>query len=250
MNQTVKNRSASESHQDAAKASQDDRIYEEMFTAILEQRLSPGTKLSEDVLGEIFGVSRTVVRKVLQRLSHEKVVQIFPNRGAYVSEPSPEEARDVLDARKVLEAGIMRRVVRNCTADDLARLEKMLEEEAESIAAGERTRWVALSGDFHLALAAIAGNRALEDFLKELVSRTSLILVQYQGGGVNSCACDEHAGIIDAIRARDEDRAVTLMLDHLQNCEEQLQLDGGDEASDLYKIFSGVTGGRIVRKEG
>ena len=218
----------------------DDHIYDQMLDAILEQRLSPGTKLSEDVLGEIFGVSRTVIRKILQRLAHEKVVKILPNRGAYVSEPTPEEARDVLDARKVVEAGIMRRVIKNRTAADIKLLQSMLKEEAVSIEKGEHSKWVALSGDFHLALAKIAGNHSLADYLRELVSRTSLIHVQYQSNkmGNQSCSCDEHGDIIEAIITRDEEKAVQLMINHLQACEEQLNLDGREPISDLYKIFS------------
>ncbi|WP_169543112.1 GntR family transcriptional regulator [Sneathiella aquimaris] len=224
----------------AKKNQQDEHIYDQMLSAILEQRLSPGTKLSEDVLGEIFGVSRTVVRKVLQRLAYEKVVRILPNRGAYVSEPSPDEARDVLEARKIVEAGIIRKVVKNRTEADIKRLEKMLADEAGSIEQGKYSKWVALSGDFHLALAEIAKNTPLQDYLRELVSRTSLILVQYQTGrvGNQSCSCDEHGDIIAAIRDQDEEKAVKLMHDHLQACEEQLKLDGADPVSDLYKIFS------------
>ncbi|MFT6558418.1 GntR family transcriptional regulator [Sneathiella sp.] len=224
----------------AKKNQQDEHIYDQMLSAILEQRLSPGTKLSEDVLGEIFGVSRTVIRKVLQRLAYEKVVRILPNRGAYVSEPSPDEARDVLEARKIVEAGIIRKVVRNRSEADIKRLEKMLAEEAGSIEQGKYSKWVALSGDFHLVLAEIAKNEPLQDYLRELVSRTSLILVQYQTGraGNQSCSCDEHGDIIAAIRDQDEEKAVKLMHDHLQACEEQLKLDGADPVSDLYKIFS------------
>mgnify|MGYP000243158689 CR=1 FL=1 len=221
--------------------SQDDQIYSQMFSALLEQRLTPGTKLSEDVLGEIFGVSRTVVRKVLQRLAHEKVVCILPNRGAFVAEPTPEEARDVLEARRVVEAGIMRNVVKHCSQTDIRRLEAMLKEEEASIEKGEHSTWVSLSGDFHMALAAISGNKSLEDFLRELVSRTSLIHVQYQSKkiGTQNCSCEEHADIIDAIRDADEGRAVSLMLSHLDAIEETLNLDGDKPESDLYAIFGG-----------
>jgi len=223
---------------------QDDHIYGQMFSAILEQRLSPGTKLSEDVLGEIFSVSRTVIRKVLQRLAHEKVVKIFSNRGAYVSEPTPDEARDVLDARKVVEEGIMRRVVKKRSAADIRILEGMLKEEALSIERDEHSKWVALSGDFHLALAEIAGNQSLTDYLRELVSMTSLIHVQYQSKkiGNQSCSCEEHGHIIEAVRAQDEETAVRLMMEHIEACEEELNLDGKEPISDLYEIFSDVTG--------
>src|SRR3546814_5492078 len=59
---------------------QDDIVYAHIFDAILEQRLAPGTKLSEEALGEIFGVSRTIIRRALSRLAHEGVVLLRPNR--------------------------------------------------------------------------------------------------------------------------------------------------------------------------
>src|SRR5690625_7524086 len=68
-------------------------IYQAMADAIFEQRLAPGTKLAEDALGDIFDVSRTVVRKALYRLASEKVVEISPNRGARVASPSVQDDR-------------------------------------------------------------------------------------------------------------------------------------------------------------
>ena len=82
---------------------QDDIVYAHIFEAILEQRLAPGTKLSEEALGEIFGVSRTIIRRALSRLAHESVVLLRPNRGAVVASPSVEEARQVFMARRLVE---------------------------------------------------------------------------------------------------------------------------------------------------
>jgi len=233
--------SADYSQKPTKRANQDDLIYEQMFSAILEQKLTPGTKLSEDVLGEIFGVSRTIIRKVLQRLAYEKVVCIRPNRGAFVAEPTPDEAKDVFEARRVVETGIIRNVVQRHNPAHVQELETMLTAEAASIAKGAHSQWVALSGDFHMVLARISGNRSLEEFLKELVSRTSLIHVQYQSNkiGPQTCSCDEHADIIEAIRAQDEEKAVELMLAHLNGIEKGLNLDGTDPVSDLYEIFGG-----------
>ena len=59
---------------------QDDVVYAHIFDVILEQRLAPGTKLSEEALGEIFGVSRTIIRRALSRLAHEGVV-LLPGSG-------------------------------------------------------------------------------------------------------------------------------------------------------------------------
>ena len=56
--------------------------------AILEQRLTPGTRLPEDAIGEAFGASRTIAREALGRLATEGLVELIPNRGAFVANPS------------------------------------------------------------------------------------------------------------------------------------------------------------------
>lgn len=63
--------------------------------AIHEHRLAPGTKLSEDEVGLVYGVSRTVVRAALQRLAHDRLITLRRNRGAFVAQPSIREAREV-----------------------------------------------------------------------------------------------------------------------------------------------------------
>ncbi len=222
----------------ARKTPQNDRIYEEMLAAILEQRLAPGTKLSEDTLGEIFDVSRTVVRTVLQRLAHERIVQIQPNRGAFVSEPTPEEAREVLQARRLIEEGVIRLAAKRRSEGDIKDLRQMVSEEQQSLDSGNHQAWVRQSGSFHLKLAKIAGNQTLTAYIRELVSRTSLIIVQYQKGNLSSCSCDEHTDIINAIKERDEELAAELMISHLNACEDQLSLQNESPESDLFAIFS------------
>ena len=68
-----------------------DEIYEKIYVAILEHRLHPGTKLVEERLAEIFGVSRARVREVLARLAHEQIVELF--RSAAPTSPSPRSSR-------------------------------------------------------------------------------------------------------------------------------------------------------------
>lgn len=238
MSRTAPTAASNQREAPSRKMSQNDHIYDEMFSAILEQRLAPGTKLSEDTLGEIFGVSRTVIRTVLQRLAHERIVQIHPNRGAFVSEPSPEEAKEVLRARGLIEEGIVREAVRRHSQEDIAELRQSVAAERVSLNEGDHEAWVRLSGNFHLTLAKIAGNQTLAAYVKELVSRTSLIIVQYQKGNLSPCSCDEHTDIIKAIEAGDEGAAVTLMRAHLQACEDQLNLQEREVKGDLYSIFA------------
>ena len=140
---------------------QDDVVYEHVFDAILEQRLAPGTRLSEEALGEIFGVSRTIIRRALSRLGHEGVVLLRPNRGAVVASPSVEEARQVFFARRMVEKAITELAVEHATAEQLAELRQMVSDERDSFVRGDRGAGIRLSGEFHLQLAVAARNAPL-----------------------------------------------------------------------------------------
>lgn len=81
----------------------------------------PGTKLSEERVAELFNVSRTQVRSVLQRLAVQQLVTLFPNRGAFVSQPSAQEAKDVLWIRRTLETAAVERVIKRMQTEGAKR---------------------------------------------------------------------------------------------------------------------------------
>src|ERR1700709_2614177 len=97
----------------AASASLDDQVYARIYDAIAGQELPPGTRLREDHMRQIFGVSRARIRKVFSRLTFEGLVQIEPNRGASVARPTAGEARENFAARRAIEAAIVRMVAEN-----------------------------------------------------------------------------------------------------------------------------------------
>jgi DNA-binding GntR family transcriptional regulator len=217
---------------------QDDIVYAHIFEAILEQRLAPGTKLSEEALGEIFGVSRTIIRRALSRLAHEGVVLLRPNRGAVVASPSVDEARQVFFARRLVEKAITELAVEHATPEQLAELRKMVADERDSFSRGDRGAGIRLSGEFHLKLAEAAKNAPLISFQRSLVSQTSLIIAQYESGNRSHCSYDEHTQLIDAIEARDATLAVNLMMHHMDHIDSKLNLDEDSASDDLHAVFS------------
>jgi DNA-binding GntR family transcriptional regulator len=76
-----------------------------------------------------------------------------------------------------------------------------------------------------MILAGIAGNRTLQRFLRELITRESLIIPAYERPGTPSCSKHEHQLILEALGRRDAARATKLMLEHLRNVEKRLDLD-------------------------
>lgn len=232
----------------ARTGTQDDRVYAHIFEAILEQRLAPGTKLSEEALGEIFDVSRTIIRRALSRLGHEGVVLLRPNRGAVVASPSVEDARQVFLARRLVERAITELAVQHAGAEELAELRQMVNDERDSFARGDRGAGIRLSGEFHLKLAEAARNTPLISFQRSLVSQTSLIIAQYESGNRSHCSYDEHTQLIDAIEARDAVLAVELMMHHMDHIDDKLNLDPDNASDDLHAVFSHLLGGKSAIK--
>ncbi|MDA8454225.1 GntR family transcriptional regulator [Acidovorax sp. GBBC 3334] len=232
---------------EGAEGLSDHAMYERMISAILDHRLPPGTKLVEDKLALAFGVSRTRVRPVLVRLAGEQVVTLTPRRGASIAQPTVDEAREVFEARRLIEPRLVALFVQRATAQDLRGLVDTVAQEEAARQAGDMRRAIRLSGDFHLHIAQAAGHRTLGRILRELVSRTSLILMAYSPGHAQvreeatACGCREHRALIDAIRLRDGQEAGRRMLDHLARLESELEFTPpAAGAPDLVQLLGGA----------
>jgi DNA-binding GntR family transcriptional regulator len=216
----------------------DQRVHAQLYAAIIDHRIPPGTALLEDRLAKAFAVSRTVIRKVLQQLSHQKLVDIIPNKGASVAKPTAEEARHVFEARREVERILVERAVRTASDAELKNLAKLSKLEQHAHARGHKLERLKLSGEFHRQLAALAKNAVLESFLVELVSRTSLIIALYESQGAVPCSHTEHLEISNAMILRDANRAVDYMEHHLRHIEAQIDLTSHAAVPDFQSLFS------------
>lgn len=213
------------------------RIYRAVFDSVMCQRLPPGTKLPEAALCTLFGVSRGVVRKVLQRLAHDHIVQLRPNRGAIVAVPTPQETRQIFEARRALEAAVVTLAAERATASDLASLRKQLVQEQAAMHRADQPAWVRLASAFHLHLAELAGNPILQRYLAETISRCSLIVALHEPPGNAACEHDEHARIVECIARGDAAGAVALMDEHLRDLERHLALEHAPRERSLAQLL-------------
>jgi DNA-binding GntR family transcriptional regulator len=216
----------------------DQRIYDAVYGAVMRHRLPPGTKLTEASLCELFRVSRTLVRKALLRLAHDHILELRHNRGAVVASPSPQDTREIFAARRAIEAAIVPLVVERAGKSDLIRLRHHVRDEHAAFDTGDRSTWIHLTGEFHLALADLAGNAVLRRYLGELVSRCSLIIALYDPPQRAFCDNDEHDGLIDAMARGDAATAVQMMDKHLHMIEDGLQLDEARREINLAEILA------------
>lgn len=210
-------------------------IAEALALAIHEHRLAPGTKLGEDDLGEIYGVSRTVIRAALQRLSHDRLVELKRNRGAFVAQPSINEAREVFEARALVEPRTARSAAERATPDDIVALKAHIDAEHAATRDGNAGRALYLSGLFHLEIARIADQSTIEAFITQLVARSSLIIALYWQRRNALCESHAHHALLGAFAEHDGVRAEELMKSHLVDLLMSLDLRNAPQAARSLK---------------
>jgi DNA-binding GntR family transcriptional regulator len=223
----------------------DESIHQQIYTAIAEHHLPPGTRLPEDSLAEVFNVSRTRIRKTLLLLSRDGVVTVQRNRGAHVSRPSIEEVRHIFAVRRILEAATTGAIARSATRTQLRDLKDFIAAERLAYQRPERRTAIRLSGEFHLKLAELTGNPVIVDVLRGLVSRTILAVAVYGAYDGSSCNLREHEELVRLLASGDVDAALAHMDKHLANVEASLNLnDMPKPGRDLKVIFARVASGQ------
>lgn len=216
----------------------DRHIVEQVRQAVLTQRLPPGTRLPEVALGEIFGVSRSVVRRALTRLAADHVVDQRPNQVSRVRAPSVEETRETFDARRLVEGEVAALLAGRLAADALDALAAEAEAEAQAHARGDEPARIAHSLAVHHRLAELSPNRVLGAMLTDLVLRTSIVIALYKRPSLASCFLEgDHPRLLAALGDGDAEGARRAVVRHLESLEGLLDLGTRDSGTDLKAIF-------------
>jgi DNA-binding GntR family transcriptional regulator len=218
-------RQSSTTHCEQTPLQSTDRIVVAITQAIAHRCLMPGTKLTEQKLCDIFHVSRTLVRQALNKLSADRLVVLEPDRGAFVTVPTEQEAEQVFAVRAMLETMMVRDLCKQLTVRQIRRLRSHLVAERRAIKREDVTERTRLLGEFHLLLAGMHGNRVLHDTLSDLMLRCSLIALMYQTPHSAQASHAEHVALVDAFERRDSAAAVRLMKTHLRHVQHNIELD-------------------------
>lgn len=192
-------------------------IYDAILGAYVTGRLPPGTRLPEQKIAEIFGVSRERARKVLHRLAHERWLELAPNRGAVVPRARLEDAREVIQARVVMEAGILDQLMEQPRLIDDGVLRRHLADEERARHDGDAIRLTRLTAEFHSVIAGFLRNAWISSRLEELVLR-SLVFVSLYGEAVGPhfCGHSEHEHIVRCLLDHDAAGARDAMISHIK----------------------------------
>jgi len=223
----------------AEKLTKDEEIYQQIYTAIVDHQLAPDTKLPEDALAESFNVSRTIIRKVLLGLSHEGLVTTAPKRGARVAHPSIQEGKEVFEARRIIEVATLPVVIRNINKASLKQLKGLNDRQLAAQKTQDLKKAIRLSGDFHLELILTSKNNSLYDYLRKLISRSSLIVAVYGSKQQHLPSCQGHSELLDLISQKNIEQSQKWMNDHLVDIEASLDFSEPNKGSPNFKeLFS------------
>jgi DNA-binding GntR family transcriptional regulator len=218
-----------------------DRVYKAIYSAVLDHRLAPGSRLREEELARTFAVSRTLVRQALHRLAQDGVIVLRPNRGAQVPEPTRRDGEHVFDARRVVECEVVRRLAGKLSAEQLAELRELVAAEDRAVHAQHRQEAIRLSGEFHRRLAQLSGNPIFVRVLDELLPTTSLLMALYKAPGEAMCVAHSHELLLQTLADGPAASAATEMRRHLNEIEQSLSQPVVKTPLTLDEIFNGAT---------
>ncbi|MFV0450171.1 MAG: GntR family transcriptional regulator [Vibrio sp.] len=219
--------------------SNDDIIYQKMLKAIVEHQLPPGERLPEDKLSEAFGVSRTGIRKVLQRLALERFVVIQPNKGAQVNRPSRREACEVWDSRIMIESLLIPEIISNWNDKLSHQFRAMVALERQANINGDMAQAIQLTAKFHYELARVGNNLVLAEFVEQLCYRSSLVIAAYGTHESVNCDCGDHSDLINLLDDGLIKEAQHWMRHHLEQIKSSISLASKQETHvDFGKLFA------------
>lgn len=208
-------------------------IVDQVRALIRSEQLRPGDRLpSERALGERMRVSRVTVREALRVLEAGGFIEIRvgAHGGAFVTSPSssrlgsdladlislsPLTARDVTEARQIVEIGIIPMIVARATDEDVAELKVMVKDHQAALSEGRYG--MAMSAAFHVRVAACTHNTAIEMLVQSFHGPLLMSLREAQVAAplMGHKGTKEHRDFVEAIAQRDVERATEIMTTHL-----------------------------------
>ena len=200
-----------------------EKAYKLIRHKIVTLELPPLSSIDEQALMEDLQLGRTPIREALQRLAADGLVIIAPRRGMFVADISITDLQKIFELRMVLEGFCARLAAGRATAVQLGEMDKIICQLAE-VADGDNAALMDIDERFHLLLYEAADNEFLADGAQRLHALSLRLwhLVLNRLGNVRA-AMDQHSGIAGALKARDADRAETLVKQHISEFQQEIK---------------------------
>lgn len=217
-------------------------ISSRIIDAALSKQLEPNARLGEQEIATLFSCSRTIVREAMVDLAARGIVVVSPRRGWFLADVDIVKARELYDAREVIETGLLRRLARqgqSLNRGPLERLRAHLALQKEAIEGTDINRRSYLLGNFHVCLAECLGNSILAEKLRDLTVLTTLFTMRHQTPGDARISYQEHVAIVDALANNDLVEAEHCMCQHLGTWETKVHvMPQDDPLRDLRRALA------------
>lgn len=184
------------------------QVYDYVRDQIIKRQLFPGNQVVEEDLAFVMQTGRATVRNALTRLHYEGLVDLIPNRGAFVAKPSFKDINNVYALRRVLEIEALKCAMANIDDKLIAKLENSIKVQKSLIDHYSMEEYIRLNLDFHWIIIEAAENEYLEKFLKELFNKSAIFLAFYDRSTNNLESVSTHDAIVQAIKKTDLDGAI------------------------------------------
>jgi DNA-binding GntR family transcriptional regulator len=195
-----------------------DRVEKELRQLILTLQIEPGLAVSEASLMQRYGWGRTPLREAFQRLAEQALLQIIPHRGIVITPLSVFDFVELMDAMAMVIGPAASLACKHLTEDDLLHLEQNIEETQAAASKADFITVASADYEFHRSLAAASGNRYLARHLIHLHQVAMRFnLAAWKRDASIAYSLDEHRRILAALRERDEEHALSMMLEHINN---------------------------------
>lgn len=195
-----------------------DSVARELAQIILEGELKPGDKLNEVEIARRLGVSRGPVREAVRKLQEAGLLDSQPFRGSFVRTLSQREVADIYALRSLLESTAVTEAIRLATSADLAEIERALQETETAALANAKGRMIEADVAFHTAICKAGHNARITDTFIKLASELRLVhLLMNPEPERLRAAAKSHATILEDIRSRGLDRAVSAIRSHIND---------------------------------
>lgn len=204
--------------------------------SIIRLELAPGSRISENELSAKLGLSRTPVREALQELVKEKVVEVYPQRGSFVSLIDYDLVEETRWMRNVLECAVIRLVCRLATDPQLEQLEQSVKLQQFTLETFGPERLMEQDDAFHRQLFTIANRTQSYEVMTGLTIHFDRVRSMALSAVKDIRLVEDHAAILQAVRARDEQRAEELMDQHLNRYQIDREAICGQYAQYMKKV--------------
>lgn len=213
------------------------RVFHKLREDILSGKYEEHEELREVAIGEEMGVSRTPVREAFRQLELEGLIQIIPNKGAYVTGITEKDVKDIYIIRSLLEGLCARWATEHISKEQLEEMEENVYLAKFHAEKGHLEQLAELDNRFHDIMYEACDSKILEHQLKdfhEYVLRVRRKTLAQVTRGIASNK--EHEEIMEAIKAKDADGAERLARQHMNNAYENMVKSGLHEAYERFPL--------------